>query len=201
VVAVVGPPGSGKTSTLVKLAARFGIAARRPTQIISADGFRIAAADQLRSYSAILGIGFQSVETAHALSVALDEHRHKDLVLIDTPGLSEREMEEDSGLARLLCGHPEIDVHLVLPVSMRATDLGRVVRRYQAYGPHKLIFTKLDETDSPGVVINEAVRTRLPVSFLTMGQRIPEDLTDASASVFEGLIQRVRPLELAAAGR
>jgi flagellar biosynthesis protein FlhF len=118
VVALVGPPGVGKTTTLVKLAARFGLTSRRPAYILSADVYRIAAADQLRSLAAILGIGFDIVETPAALAQALEEHRGKDWVFIDTPGLAASEMEDGADLARLLSSDPEIDTLLVLSASV-----------------------------------------------------------------------------------
>ncbi len=114
VVALVGPPGVGKTTTLIKLAARYGLASRKPAHIISTDVYRIAAADQLRSLASILGIGCDVVETPVALAQALEEHRSKDLVFIDTPGLANGEMEDGADLARLIATHPEIDTHLVL---------------------------------------------------------------------------------------
>src|SRR5438034_11387009 len=97
---LVGPPGVGKTTTLVKLAARYGLAANKRAQIISTDVYRIAAADQLRALAAILGIGCDVVETPLALAQALAEHQSKDLILIDTPGLARGEMQDGADLAR-----------------------------------------------------------------------------------------------------
>ena len=189
VVALVGPPGAGKTTTLVKLAARYGLASRKPAQILTADVFRIAAADQLRSLAAILGIGCEVVETPVALAQALEEHRSKDFVFIDTPGLARGEMEDGADMARLIAAHPEIDTHLVLPASMKPADMARVIERYEIFKPKKLLFTRIDETDRYGAMVNEAARRELPLSFLSTGQQIPDDLEPATK-------QRIRELAL-----
>jgi flagellar biosynthesis protein FlhF len=180
VVALIGPPGVGKTTTLVKLAARFGLASRRPVQIITSDVFRIAAADQLRLLAGILGIGCDVVETPVGLTQALEEHRSKDFVFIDTPGLGRGEMEDGADLARMIATHPEIDTHLVLSASMKPADLEGVIGRYQIFQPKKLLFTRLDETDRFGTIINEASKRALPVSFLATGQQIPDDIEPAT---------------------
>lgn len=190
IVALVGPPGGGKTTTLVKLAARYAVGGRKPGLFLSADSFRIAASDQLRSYATILGVGFQAAETAEALGLALDEHRHKELIFIDTPGLSMRDMGEGTSLAALIAGHAEIDVHLVAPASMRSADLARAIDRYGIFHPHKLLFTKLDETEYGGVLLNEAVRTRLPLSFVATGQEVPEDFEAATFPLLTSLCTR-----------
>jgi flagellar biosynthesis protein FlhF len=188
VVALVGPPGVGKTTTLAKLAARFGLTSPRPAYILSADVYRIAAAEQMRSLAAILGIGFDIVETPVALAQALEEHRAKDWVFIDTPGLAAGEMEDAADLARLIAAHPEIDTHLVLSASMKAADLSRVIGRYQIFQPKKLLFTRLDETDRLGALVSEAARRSLPISFLATGQQIPDDIEPASKEFIAGKV-------------
>jgi flagellar biosynthesis protein FlhF len=180
IAAFAGPPGAGKTTTLVKLAARYGLVGRRPAQILSTDVFRIAATEQLRACAAILGIGFQTAETTHALDQLLEEHRGKELILIDTPGFGLADSEEASELAEFLSSRGDIDTHLVLPATLRTADLGRIADRYEAFGPAKLLFTRIDETDCFGPILNLVVRTGKAVSFLSNGQRIPEDLEPAA---------------------
>lgn len=180
IVALVGPPGAGKTTTLVKLAVQYGIAARKPAQILTVDTYRIAAAEELRSYAAILGIGCQVLETPANLAQALEEHRQKSLILIDTPGLCRDEMDSFVEWAEFLAGHPAMDTHLVLPASMRLADLQRAAAQYAICQPGKLLFTRLDETETFGPILSQSVRMDKPVSFFTQGQRIPEDLSPAS---------------------
>ena len=180
VLAVVGPPGAGKTTALVKIAARYGLRTKCPTQILCMDMYRVGATEQLRSFAMILGIGFQVLDTPGALSQALEEHRHKDLVLIDTPGHGLRDIDAGRDLASFLQKHPEIDVHLTLSASMKTADLRRAADRYEQFGPKKLLFTRMDETVSPGTVLSEAARTGKSLSFLTNGQQIPEDIQEAT---------------------
>ncbi len=187
VVAFAGPAGSGKTSTLVKLAIRFGLAQHRPTLIISTDTYRVAAADQLRTYSAILGVSCEVVETPNGLLRTLEEHRSKETVLIDLPGMGPREPELMREWAPVLA-HPNIDVHLVLPATMRCVDLARTVGRFEPLRPAHLIFTHLDETACYGGILSLAIETGRPVSFLCSGQSIPEDIEPATRSALLRLI-------------
>ena len=197
IVALVGPPGVGKTTTLVKLAARYGLTSRKPAQILSTDVYRIAAADQLRSLAAILGIGCEIAETAGALAQLLEEHRSKELIFIDTPGLARAEMEDASDLAALIASHPEIDAHLVLPAFMRPADMTRIIEQYAVFGPRKLLFTRMDETLSYHDLIQEAARHSLPVSFFGIGQQIPDDLEAADPAAIDSLLrsQRLAPAQ------
>ena len=200
VVALVGPPGAGKTSALVKLAVQYGLAANQTVQILTTDTHRIAAAEELRSYAAILGIGCQVLETPRALEQALqelsqrakslqkNERPQNDLILIDTPGLCRSEMEACQDLAKVLTAHSGVDTHLVLPASMRAADLGRVSEQYGIFQPRKLLFTRMDETETFGHLLSRSVRMGKPISFLSRGQRIPEDIEPASADLLLDLV-------------
>jgi flagellar biosynthesis protein FlhF len=179
IIALVGPPGVGKTTTLIKLAARYGLTSRKPAQILSADVYRIAAADQLRTLAAILGIGCGIAETAGALAQMLEEHRSKELIFMDTPSLACADMDDAADLAQLIASHPEIDTHLVLPAFMRASDMERVINQYGVFAPRKLLFTRIDETGSHADMVRVAARSCLPVSFLANGQQIPDDLEPA----------------------
>lgn len=188
VVALVGPPGSGKTTTLVKLAVNFGLAARRPVMLVSVDTYRVAAADQLRSYAAILGVACQVLETVGALAQTLEENRGKELILIDTPGLGAGEADAFPELARFLATRGEVDTHLVLPASMKTADLSRAADSFAAFHPHRLLFTRMDETTSFGPVLSEAARLGRALSFFGTGQRVPEDLEPAGRARLVELI-------------
>ena len=189
VAALVGPPGVGKTSMLAKLAVRFGVAARRSTHIISYDSLRIAASEQLRSYAAIMGVTFESLDTVGALAQSLKENSRKDLVLIDTPGFSAQDFDLSWELTKFLSTYPHVDIHLVLSCGAKSSDISRMVDRYNIFGPAKLLFTRLDETDSYGAILNESVRTGLPVSFLSTGPRVPEDFEPATKDRISDLLE------------
>jgi flagellar biosynthesis protein FlhF len=191
-VAVVGPAGAGKTTALVKLAVSAGLPTRKPMQFLAHDALRVGASEQLRTYALILGAGFQSCDSLVALEQSLAEHRHKDWIWLDTPGLSPRDPEAGRDLAALLAAHPEIDVHLVLSAAMRTADLLDAADRYAPFRPNKLLLTHLDETSSFGAMYTVSLYTRKPMSFLSAGQRIPEDLEPASVEgVMSRLMQRI----------
>ena len=182
IVALVGPPGSGKTATIAKLAVQYGLSARKPAILLSFDTLRVAASEQLRSYAGLLGIGFQVLDTNRALAQSLEEHRGKELILIDTAGFSFRDLEGGTETAAFLAGRDDIQKHLVLPATMRTPDLLRYAAAYEEFRPSRLIFTRLDETDAFGTILSESIRSGLPLSFFGTGQLVPEDLEAASGA-------------------
>lgn len=195
IAALIGPPGAGKTSTIAKLAIHYGLKLRRPALLISTDNLRLAASEQLRAYATVLGLRFELAQSSRALGQLIEEHCGYGLILIDTPGftpgeLSARSGEETNEILRFLAGRTDIRRHLVLPAPMRCTDASRVSSAYEEFGPSHLIFSRMDETVAFGPVLNEAMSSGRPVSFFTIGQRVPEDLEVASA---EGLINRLLP--------
>ncbi len=190
IIALIGPPGAGKTTSLVKLAARFALSGARPSLILSADTQRVAATEQLRAFAAILGSAFVAVDSPRVLRQALEEHGGKEWIWIDTPGWSRDEPSDAKGLAELISSVPDLDTHLVLPASMRAADLSATVDRFLPFHPAKLLFTRLDETSCFGPLLNESARTGIPLSFLGNGPQIPEDIEPAEPAAVARLILR-----------
>lgn len=182
IVVLVGPPGSGKTTTLAKLAVVAGVSQGLPTAIISTDSFRVAAADQLRSYAAILGLPFDCTETPGDLLRSLDAHRNKRLVLIDTPGYGYGEADLAAEWARFFRSRSEIEVQLVLSASTRFRDLESALAFWSSYSLSRLIFTRIDEASGCGALLALAMNSGLPVSFLCTGQSVPEDIEPAAIS-------------------
>jgi len=202
-VLLAGPAGSGKTTTLVKLAASHVLKQRRPVQILSLDTVRVGAAGQLQSYAGILGVACQVLESPSELPRTLQGQESHDLVLIDTPGYSARDAGALVELGEILADCPPVEVHLVLSAAMKTADLRWAVERFRPLRPAGLIFTHLDETRSPGSVVAEAIQTAMPVSFLAAGERIPEDLEPASpgrvVELLVGGVERRLAAELAGA--
>jgi flagellar biosynthesis protein FlhF len=188
VMALAGPPGAGKTTTLVKLALARGLALHKRVHLVSTDAYRIGGSDQLRTFAAVLGVSFEVADGEAALQQTLEAFRHCDLILIDTPGLDSRHQDLIRDSAEAIAAHPGIDTHLVLPASARSGSLRRLALAYEPYQADKLIFTKLDEAEGFGNLMNHALWSRKPISFLTDGQSIPEDLRAATPGEIADLV-------------
>jgi flagellar biosynthesis protein FlhF len=180
-IVFVGPAGAGKTTSLVKIAIREGLSHRRTVRILSVDPCRVAAHEKLRSFAAIIGVGFSAVNSVQEVAGAVEESRNKGVVLVDTPGYSPSEIDSAREIAGCLERIPNKQVHLVLPASMQRGALTRCLRDYADFQPDCLLFTKLDEADSWGAVLSTALEADQPLSFFAGGQNIPEDIEPANA--------------------
>lgn len=193
-VMLVGPTGVGKTTTIAKLAAHYALQLKRKVALITLDTYRVAAVEQLRVYANILGLPVDVALTGQDLSEILDKRKDADLVLIDSAGRSPR---DEMRLAEFLCPGPQdrpIEMHLVLAAVTRESDLEAIIAKYSSLPVHRLIFTKLDETTHLGPIFNLARRTGLPVSYVSTGQCVPDDLALATPGLLADLLLDGRPL-------
>lgn len=200
-VVLVGPAGAGKTTTLVKLALRYGLKSRLPLQFLSLDTLRIGGWEQLASYGRIAGIPCQPLHTPAALSQALAEFAPKKALFIDTPGFSPLDETQCQSLATSLGAHrDQIEVQLVLSAATLPRIQSATIERFSVFAPAKLLFTHLDEVESPGPLLETALRAGLPLSFLGRGQQVPEDIDEASLDrVLASLLSRPHAPRIASA--
>ena len=186
IMALVGPTGVGKTTTLAKIAAH-ALYADGKVVLITLDTYRIAAVEQLKTYAGIMQLPIQVALNVNELRQAIQFHQDKSLILIDTAGHSPRNAQSMATLQQFLADQGDIEVHLVLSATTKATDLAEIVNRFEVLNPSYLIFSKLDETAGYGALFTQVVRTKKPVSYVTTGQSVPEDFEPASKDLLAGL--------------
>lgn len=177
-VALVGPSGAGKTTTLAKLAARFRLGQGRQVALLSLDLQRVGAHEQLRRYAEILDVPLHTAQTIAEVKRCLRGRGTPELLLIDTPGVGLREEARFARLATLLRAARPDDVHLVLPASLAPSVLVRLAQGFAPLGPSGLVLTRLDDVVGFGVILNVIDRLKLGLAYLTTGQNVPEDIEE-----------------------
>lgn len=179
VIFFVGPTGVGKTTTIAKIASSFRVEHKKKVALLTADTYRIAAAEQLRTYANILEVPFRVVYTANEIAKAVEDFRNYDYILVDTTGHSpnnESQCESMSDLINSVETTAAKEVFLVLSASTKYRDLMQIADTYKEIADYKLIFTKLDETSTLGNIYNLKIYTGATLSYITCGQNVPDDI-------------------------
>ena len=177
VVMLVGPTGVGKTTSVAKLASLATQAERpRKTVLITLDTYRVAAVEQLRVFAKILKLPLEVAMSPRDLGACINRHSDAELILIDTAGRSPRDRTGQEELKAIAEQQLKIETHLVLAAPTTESVLHEVIQQYRTIPIHRLLFTKLDEVTHHGKLFNLLHYTGLPLSYLSMGQRVPEDL-------------------------
>jgi len=188
IVALLGTTGVGKTTTLAKIAAKFVLEQRTNVALITADTYRISAVEQLKTYSDILELPLEIVYNPAELASAIERHRDKDLILIDTAGRSQHNEYQMRELEEFLRINPRIEKHLVISATTKFTDARHIMNKFSQIEPDKVIFTKIDETASLGMIINLLHDRKYSLSYITTGQSVPDDIERASADLLASLL-------------
>lgn len=180
VVALVGPTGVGKTTTIAKLAVHYSLKHEKSVALVTTDTYRIGAAEQLAAYAEIMRLPIEVVRTTADAARALERFSGVDLVLVDTPGRSPRQVGHLEGVSAILRALAPQEIHLVLSLATRDRDLRLAADRFRVLGYNRLLLTKLDECAFPAFLLHVASRHPEPLSYVTFGQGVPEDLAWAS---------------------
>jgi flagellar biosynthesis protein FlhF len=188
VVALVGPTGVGKTTTIAKLAANLRLRDGVRMGLVTVDTYRVAAVEQLRTYADIIDLPMKVVTSPREMRRALEELSGMDLVLIDTAGRSPRDELKIQELKSFLAEAQVNEVHLVLSLVSSARNLAAIAEQFSPAGTTSVVFTKLDEAVEMGVLLSAARQIPLPISYLTTGQDVPDDIEAAEASRISRLV-------------
>lgn len=184
VIFFVGPTGVGKTTTIAKIASKFSVERKKKVALLTADTYRIAAAEQLRTYANILEVPFRIIYTIEEMDSALNDLQGFDYVFVDTAGHSHQNTEQKSVMGSFIHsvdGKYEKEVYLVVSATTKYRDLKSIADAYSEIADYKLIFTKIDETTALGNLLNLKLYTKADLSYITCGQNVPDDIEDFNA--------------------
>ncbi|MBL7179781.1 MAG: hypothetical protein ISS65_06175 [Desulfobacterales bacterium] len=179
IAAFIGTTGVGKTTTIAKLAAQLMLKGHKKVGLISIDTYRIGALEQLKTYANILGIPCFQVFKRSDLLFALRKMEERDVILIDTAGQSQYDRERIEELQRMIPDNLAIDTHLLLSVATTESEMNKTAINFSPLNFQSYIFTKTDEAQWFGSALNQIMKINIPVSYITTGQNVPEDIEQA----------------------
>ncbi len=193
VLMLVGPTGAGKTTTIAKLAANAALVDNKRVRLITLDNYRVGGVDQIRTFADLIGVPLAvaagPIELAQLLNE--DDADQYDLTLVDTAGKSPRDTSSIIELASELPNMPKLEIHVVIPAATNHATVEALVNRYRPLGPARLLVTKIDEVDVPTDLATLPTRIGLPITWITTGQAVPEDIEEPTPA---------RLIELASSG-
>jgi flagellar biosynthesis protein FlhF len=171
----VGPTGVGKTTTIAKIAGQATTRFKKNVALITTDMMRVGGQDQLTRYGALLGVPAYTCSEVSTLKDLIESLDDCDLILVDTPGASPSDLARLSKLEAVMA-LPEARMNLVISATTRSEDISKIVNRFQRFSPKRVVFTKIDETDSRSLIVGDLLRNEVAISYITNGQRVPDDL-------------------------
>lgn len=175
----IGPTGVGKTTTIAKLASKLHLQDKKKVALLTVDTYRIAAAEQLRTYATIMETPFRVIYSVEEMKQAIEDFKDYDYIMVDTAGHAVHNEEQKTNIVnfiKVLSEDMESESFLVLSATTKYRDLIEITDAYSATGKYKLIFTKMDETLATGNLYNIRLRTGAPMSYITNGQDVPDDI-------------------------
>jgi flagellar biosynthesis protein FlhF len=190
IIALVGPTGVGKTTTTAKLAAMYALNRGNKVALITMDIFRVGAVEQLKTYSRIMGIPLEVASTPKELEKAVEKHSACDLIFIDTAGRSHKDKEKLDEMRNFLENKIPIEVYLCLSATTKDRELEEILNRFRIFQISKVVFTKIDESESFGNMVNLLMKDNLQIAYFTTGQRVPEDIEVATSAKLADMILR-----------
>ncbi len=188
IIALVGPTGVGKTTTTAKLAAMYALNRGNKVALITMDIFRVGAVEQLKTYTKIMGIPLDVASTPKELERAVERNSDCDLILIDTAGRSHKDSDKLEEMKGFLQTTVQSDIYLCLSATTKDRELEEILNRFSIFDVSKVVFTKLDECESFGCIVNLLIKANLQIAYFTNGQRVPEDIEVATSEKLAELI-------------
>ena len=188
IICFIGPTGVGKTTSIAKIAADYMLNKDKKVGLITADTYRIAAVEQLKTYGSILSIPVKVVESTSDLKKAIADFSGCDIILMDTAGRNYQQAQYIEELKQLLPAASKIQVHLVLSLTAKYEDMKKIIDNFQSLSMDELLLTKKDETSSSGAILNLIHRYDIPIRRITNGQNVPNDILTITPDVVADFI-------------